>query len=64
MGKTVSKLFGMGDAAGKLAEQQHSIEAQNNRMALIENGQRRLRNSGTGFRAFLDENRLKSTLGG
>lgn len=63
----VAKVLGLGaDTSGLRAqqrEQQARIDAANRNTALLEEGQRRARNGGGGFLAFLDDD-LKATFGG
>lgn len=65
MGKVVGKLFGI-DTKGQeaaIAAQRAEVEAEARRVSTIEAGQRRVRNGGGGFRAFVDD-QLKTLFGG
>lgn len=69
MGKVVKSMFGGGDTSGmaamaaQQAKQKEQTEADNRRLAAIEEGSARVRRGGLGLAGYLDE-RLRSLFGG
>lgn len=59
----VAKIFGSGADTGALKKQQEAVAAETRRVRSVEEGQRRARQGGGGFLAFLDE-QLKGSFGG
>lgn len=67
MGKAVKSIFGGGDDTGAIRaaqeEQRRTIDAENQRIKRVEEGQRKAASGGRGLLAFLDDD-MQRSLGG